>query len=252
MEEFDLLTEKMRGKVRFLYFHLMGEPFLHPDLPEFITLARDKGFIPVLTTNGTLLSRAKGVIEAKPHKIQISLHSHEGNGKDNPQQYIKEVMDFTVRAAEAGIVVVLRLWNQGGYDRNNDLLHELVAERFPRPWDERHYGWRVAKNVYLEYARMFEWPDNERKENTEKEAFCYALRNQFGVLVDGTVVPCCLDHAGDIPLGNLFEQQLDEIMASPRARAIYDGFTRHVAVEPLCRRCGYAAVIKKLLVRGKE
>ena len=134
----------------------------------------------------------------------------------------------------------------------NDLLHELVAERFPRPWDERHYGWRVAKNVYLEYARMFEWPDSEHKENEEKEAFCYALRNQFGVLVDGTVVPCCLDHAGDIPLGNLFEQQLDEILASPRARAIYDGFTRHVAVEPLCRRCGYSAVIRKLLVRGKE
>ncbi len=250
--EFDALTDKMRGKVRFLYFHLMGEPFLHPDLPQFITMARDKGFIPVLTTNGTLLSRAKGVIEAAPHKVQISLHSHEGNGKDNPQQYIKEVMDFTVRAAEAGVVVVLRLWNQGGCDSNNDLLHELIAECFPRPWDERHYGWRVAKNVYLEYARTFEWPDSEREENKAEEAFCYALRNQVGVLVDGTVVPCCLDHAGAIPLGNLFEQSFDEVIASPRARAIYDGFTRHVAVEPLCRRCGYAAVIKKLLVRGKE
>ena len=206
LEEFDALTEKMRGKIRFLYFHLMGEPFLHPLLPQFITMARDKGFIPVLTTNGTLLSRAKGVIEALPHKVQISLHSHEGNGKDSPEQYIKEVMDFTVRAAEAGIVVVLRLWNQGGYDSQNDLLHELIAERFPRPWDERHYGWRVAKNVYLEYARIFEWPDGEREENKEKEAFCYALRNQIGVLVDGTVVPCCLDHAGAIPLGNLFEQ----------------------------------------------
>ena len=73
LEEFDALTEKMRGKVRFLYFHLMGEPFLHPLLPQFICMARDKGFIPVLTTNGTLLSRAQGVIEAKPHKIQISL-----------------------------------------------------------------------------------------------------------------------------------------------------------------------------------
>ena len=252
IEEFDALTEKMRGKVRFLYFHLMGEPFLHPNLPQFITMARNKGFIPVLTTNGTLLARAQGVIEAAPHKVQISLHSHEGNGKENPEQYIKEVMDFTERASQAGVVVVLRLWNQGGYDTQNDLLHELIAERFPRPWDERHYGWRVAKNVYLEYARIFEWPDGERNENEEKEAFCYALRNQIGVLVDGTVVPCCLDHAGAIPLGNLFEQSLDEVISSPRARAIYDGFTRHVAVEPLCRRCGYAAVIKKLLVRGKE
>jgi radical SAM protein with 4Fe4S-binding SPASM domain len=65
------------------------------------------------------------------------------------------------------------------------------------------------------------------------------------VLVDGTVVPCCLDHDGDIPLGNLFQQSLSEILASPRARALYDGFSHHMASEPLCRRCGYAAVAKR-------
>ena len=97
---------------------------------------------------------------------------------------------------------------------------------------------------------MFEWPDSERPENEEKVTFCYALRNQIGVLVDGTVVPCCLDHNGDIALGNLFDQPLDEILASTRARAIYDGFTRHEAVEPLCRRCGCATVMKKMLRNG--
>jgi radical SAM protein with 4Fe4S-binding SPASM domain len=71
------------------------------------------------------------------------------------------------------------------------------------------------------------------------------LRNQIGVLVDGTVVPCCLDHNGELSLGNLFELPLDEILASPRARAIFEGFSRHEAVEPLCRRCGYANVTKK-------
>ena len=71
------------------------------------------------------------------------------------------------------------------------------------------------------------------------------------MLVDGTVVPCCLDSAGVLDLGNLFQQNLDEVLASPRARAIYDGFTRHKAVEPLCRRCGYAAVINKLPGNGE-
>ena len=63
--------------------------------------------------------------------------------------------------------------------------------------------------------------------------FCYALRNQIGVLVDGTVVPCCLDHNGDMDF------------ASPRAHAIYQGFTNHTATEPLCQRCGYSAVSKR-------
>ena len=55
-----------------------------------------------------------------------------------------------------------------------------------------------------------------------------------------SVVPCCLDHEGDIALGNLFEQSLEEILDSPRARAVYEGFRNRRASEELCRKCGYA------------
>ena len=92
---------------------------------------------------------------------------------------------------------------------------------------------------------MFEWPDLEHAAYAEDDVFCYALRNQIGVLVDGTVVPCCLDHNGDLSLGNLYEQSLEHILASPRAQALYQGFTHHTAVEPLCQRCGYSAVSKQ-------
>lgn len=244
-DEFETLTDRLQGEVRFLYFHLMGEPLLHPYLPTFIVKAREKGFIPIITTNGTLLGRAEEVIEAKPHKIQISLHSHEGNGKTDPQQYIAEVMQFAKRAAAEGIVVVLRLWNEGGYDSENTEIERLMAEHQPQPWTERYDGWRLAENLYLEYDKMFEWPDEDKDDYGEDEVFCYALRNQIGVLVDGSVVPCCLDHDGSITLGNLFEQPLNEILSSPRAQAMYDGFSRHRATEPLCRRCGYAAVTKR-------
>ena len=245
LQELDCLTDRLRGEVKFLYFHLMGEPLLNRHLPQFIVTAREKGFIPVLTTNGTLLDKAQDVIEALPHKVQISLHSHEGNGKENYAEYINGVMRFAKEAASRGTIIVLRLWNQGGYDTANAQLVELLEQHMPRPWVERHDGWRMADNIYLEYDRMFEWPDSEGEECVCEEAFCYALRNQIGVLADGTVVPCCLDHNGDIPLGNLFEQPLDEILSSPRARAMYDGFTRHEAVEPLCRRCGYMSVTKR-------
>ncbi len=244
-EEFDALTNRLQGEIQFLYFHLMGEPFLHPLLPSFIETARAKGFVPVLTTNGTLLSRAEGVIEAQPYKIQISLHSHEGNSKENATDYINNVMQFAIKAAAHGTIIVLRFWNQGGYESTNEELINLIARHIPTPWKEQSNGWKVTDNIFLEYDKMFEWPDTARPEYAEEEQFCYALRNQIGVLVDGTVVPCCLDHAGDIALGNLFHTPLQEILSSPRAKAIYDGFTRHTAVEPLCRRCGYAAVTKR-------
>ena len=154
-------------------------------------------------------------------------------------------MRFAVEAAEKGVIMVLRLWNQGGYDKENERLLGMVADFLPRPWTQCKNGWRLADNIFIEYGRMFEWPEDGKSENGTEDAFCYALRNQIGVLVDGTVVPCCLDHDGDIALGNLFQQPLEEILASPRARAIYDGFTRHEAVESLCRRCGYMSVTKR-------
>lgn len=99
LDEFDALTSRLEGKVKFLYFHLMGEPFLHPLLPQFVLMARHKGFVPIITTNGTLLSRRADLLDALPHKIQISLHSHEGNAKENLAGYVYEVMAFSLEAA---------------------------------------------------------------------------------------------------------------------------------------------------------
>ena len=73
-----------------------------------------------------------------------------------------------------------------------------------------------------------------------EQVFCYGLRDQLGILCDGTVVPCCLDHEGDLALGNLFHQNMEEILTTPRAVSIYEGFSRRKAAESLCRRCGYA------------
>lgn len=245
LDEFDTLTTHLQGKVKFLYFHLMGEPFLHPLLPQFMLMAREKGFIPVVTTNGTLLSQRADLLDALPHKLQISLHSHVGNGKENIAQYINEVMTFATEAAHRGCIVVLRLWNEGGHNHMNEAILSLIAQHQPEPWVPRADGWKLTENLFLENDNMFEWPDLEHAAYTEDNVFCYALRNQIGVLVDGTVVPCCLDHNGDLSLGNLYEQSLEHILASPRAQALYQGFTHHTAVEPLCQRCGYSAVSKQ-------
>ena len=73
-----------------------------------------------------------------------------------------------------------------------------------------------------------------------EEFFCYGLRDHFGILADGTVVPCCLDSDGVIALGNIFKEDIDTILSSPRAKAISEGFSHRKASEELCKRCQYA------------
>ncbi len=240
-EEFVLLLDKLAPWTDFLYFHLMGEPLTHPRLVRFLELAGERGFRVVLTTNGTLLPRRQEELLAAPalHKVNISLHAFEANDLHIPfEEYLRGCMDFG-RAARGNKLVVYRLWNAGGADRRNGEIFKAMEERFPKPWAQERKGIRLGERVYLERGEKFDWPELTAPDNGAR-VFCYGLRDQLGVLCDGTVVPCCLDHEGNIPLGNLFEQELAEILASPRAEAVVRGFDSGTAAEPLCRRCGFA------------
>ncbi len=240
-EEFSLLAPKLRPYAEFLYFHLMGEPLCHPQLKEFLDIAHGNGFRVILTTNGTLLPRQQALLLSSPalHKVNISLHAFEANDLSVPfERYLADCFAFG-QAAKGGPIVVYRLWNHGGADRRNNEILESLRLAFPEPWITQRQGIRLADRTYLEYGDKFDWPDLQA-EDGGKKVFCYGLRDQLGVLCDGTVVPCCLDHEGDLTLGNLFRQELSDILESPRAKAIYDGFSRKQASEDLCRRCGYA------------
>ncbi len=240
-EEFAALAPKLRPYTYFLYFHLMGEPLCHPQLGEFLEIAHRCGFRVILTTNGTLLARQQALLLNAPalHKINISLHAFEANDLAVPfEQYLADCLAFG-QAAKGEKLVVYRLWNQGGADQKNQEILAALHTAFPEFWVTEPRGTRLASRTYLEYGDKFDWPDLQAPEGSSR-VFCYGLRDQLGVLCDGTVVPCCLDHEGDLALGNIFRQDMEEILSSPRAKTIYDGFSRMEAAEPLCRRCGFA------------
>ena len=240
VEEFRALAGKLRGHTDYLYFHLLGEPLLHPELGELLRITGELDFFCMITTNGTLLPLRGEILLAaqRLRKVSISLQSFEANPGGELENYLRGCLDFAERAAARGVFCELRLWNRGGLETLNPAIRVRIEDRFPLPWEESRNGWKLAERIWLDPGERFDWPDLDAPDRGER-CFCYGLRNQIGVLCDGTVVPCCLDHEGDIPLGNLFTQELDEILASPRARAIYEGFSQRRAVEELCRRCGY-------------
>ena len=240
-EEFSEMLPKLRPWSDYLYFHLMGEPLCHPHLEQFLHLAGEYGFKVILTTNGTLLHRHQEMLLHAPslHKVNISLHAFEANELSMPfSEYLHQCFSFG-RALEGKKLVVYRLWNQGGADEKNAEILNTMKTYFSTAWQEERRGFRIGERVYLEYGDKFDWPDLNAKDDGE-HVFCYGLRDQIGILCDGTVVPCCLDHEGDIALGNLHQESLEDILEKPRSQEIYLGFQRKKAVEELCRKCGYA------------
>lgn len=247
--EFETVLDRLSGHVEYIYLHVMGEPLLHPQLREFLHAAEERGMKICITTNGTLLSRQSETLlsAGNLHKISVSLHSFEGNerARSGEKQYLEEVWQFADEAAKKGVIVALRLWNEGGLEKLNAGIVKFLRDKLGTvEWPEKRSGsFLLRDHLYLERAKKFDWPDREANEVPTQ--FCYGLRDQLGVLADGTVVPCCLDHEGDIALGNLFEQTLDEVMESPRAKALVDGFSNRCPTEELCRRCGYATRFNK-------
>ncbi len=239
-EEFTVILDKLKYHTEYIYYHLMGEPLTHPELPEFIKTAGKMGYKSIITTNGTLLQKRKTeLLSAGIHKVNISLHSFENGTPDAHKRYVYELADFAKAASEQGIIVVFRLWNKGCDDGKNDISLQLLKQNISGEWFPNNRGVKIRGKIYLEWGERFEWPDINADIKGEK-FFCYGLKDQFGILCDGTVVPCCLDSDGVINLGNIFNDDIESILTSERAVDIAEGFKCGKASEELCRKCGYA------------
>lgn len=249
VSEFHTICQKLKPFTNYLLLHVMGEPLLHPALDTLLSVADSYGFQVGITTNGTLLP-AKGemLLRHHPviHRVSISLHSLEGNEASRfiMGTYLQNCISFAKQAAGNGIYTVFRLWNldseqKAGANRDNALIEATLQEAFPGNWDKRYSGYRIAQNIFLEYAGIFTWPGESEAEETQ-EGRCHGAIDQLAVLADGTVVPCCLDSEGAIPLGNLFTQSMEEIVSSPRLITMCENFRKGKFTEALCKKCTYA------------
>lgn len=257
-EEFTYILNEVKPFTEHIYFHLMGEPLLNEDIEYFFDESRNKGLHVNLTTNGTLLSKVGDkLIKAKSlRQVNISLHSFEANKKTvELEEYLDSVTDFIIKAREnSDIICAIRLWNmdnddlKGENNLNKDIL-KILEDKLKLDFSlseklQESNRIKLKDKVYLNMAEKFQWPDI-KIDSLGENVFCHGLRNQIGILVDGTVVPCCLDSEGNLALGNIFERPLKEVLTGDRATNIYNGFSRRVAVESLCKKCGYATRFKK-------
>lgn len=243
--EFSDVLQKIDGYTEYIYFHLLGEPLCHPELKTFLELAHQRGFKVIITTNGTLIDRCANLLLESPavHKIVFSLHSFEANDCSTPfESYLDSCFAFA-KQAEGIKIIALRLWNNGGEDKQNPAILKRLETFFKKPWADSRGGMTVGDKVFLQFGDKFDWPDMTAAE-TDGDLFCYGLRDQLGILADGSVVPCCLDSNGDITLGNVFQSDLEAIITSKRATDLYNGFSGRRATEELCRKCGYARRFK--------
>jgi len=246
--EFKLIVDKIRPFTNYIYLHVLGEPLLHPQLDEILTIAGDSGLYINITTNGSLLERKKEILlRHSIRQINISLHDAEENiPKDKWNEYLQSSLDFATEQAE-NTYICLRLWNTTNKKSAefNALCFEKMGVAFNLSSEFLHQettgnGLKLSDHIFLQRSPRFEWPDETHIGEQIKKT-CYALRDHIAILSDGQVVPCCLDADANMKLGDIFTENLADILDTRRAKDIKLGFEQHKVVEPICATCGFSS-----------
>jgi len=251
LELFRKTVKQVAPLTDLICFHLMGDPLVHPQLAKMVEICDKYEANIFLVTNGVLMRPEKFdlMLHKRFYQINFSLHSFFDNfpGKD-PTNYLERIFTFTEKALamRPELYLNFRLWNLndplGSKTPNTEMLRRL-CERFefsaPTHLDVRQKkSINIKQRLYLHFDTEFIWPSIDLPV-LGTQGRCYGLSSHFGVLVDGTVVPCCLDKEGAIALGSVHDKPILDILGTRRAQEIIKGFQRKQLVEKLCQRCQY-------------
>ena len=253
LENFEKVIKQIHKHTKLVALHVKGEPLLHSDLEQIFKILEKYNLKTNITTNGTLINKNIEIIKkAKSvRQINFSLHSMMQN-ENLDNKYLTNIFKNTEELNN--IIISYRLWNLKTIKENN--INNSIIKEIEEYYNIKNLKQQLAENefikvkenVFINQDIEFEWPDINKKTIIEKGR-CLALKDQIAILVDGTVVPCCLDNNGDIPLGNIFEETLEGILNKEKSTIIKNNFENGVVTCKLCKTCGF---LKRLESKRKK
>lgn len=241
IEEFNEVINKIKDYTKTIYLHLKGEPLLHSQLDEILTLCDRNSINVKITTNGTLLKNKLNILKNHHIKqINVSLHS-----ENNYPNYFSDVFNCCDELSK-NINIVYRIWvlNNLELDKISTMIVEKIINHYKLSTNmvdkiKNDKNIKIKDNIYLDKDNEFIWPNETVDNINEDSGYCLGTKTHIGILSDGTVVPCCLDSDGIINLGNIFESKLEDIINSKLFKEINEGFKNNKVICDLCKNCNY-------------
>lgn len=232
VENFKKVLDSIKGYTDYIYLHVLGEPLLHPNINELINIA-SKDFYVNITTNGYLIELIKD--NKNIRQLNISLHSYKGLKNEDLDKYLDTIFTVTDILKEHTFISY-RLWTNSSYRKH---IIDKINKKYNTNIDYKDIknNSTISKNIFISTHDEFVWP-NDAKESTYQGS-CYALKDHIGILVDGTVIPCCLDSEGTISLGNIYNDTLSDIIKSERYQNMLNNFKNNCRTEELCQKCNF-------------
>ncbi|WP_145980449.1 radical SAM/SPASM domain-containing protein [Helicobacter mustelae] len=234
---FEKILSQIQGKTKLVSLHVLGDPCKHTDLSSYLDLLTKYALRADIVTSGYYLCQEL-LFEPCIHQVAFSLDAGLDPKNPHKKDYLAKILEFCAlhQMRQSKIFLNLRLQDR--------LLNPAVLEQIVRFFGvqikEPHvYGrYKLREYIFLVITKSFTWADMSLKKSCDSRR-CHAIKEQIAILANGIVVPCCIDAAGVIALGDVNVQSLQEIYHSPRSVAIKEGFEKGIAIEELCKKCNF-------------
>lgn len=239
---FRSLVDQAKGSAELLYISGgLGEPLLHPRLGEMIAYCRSSGVRVGVSTNATLLDRAKAemLLANPPNILLLSL---DGATKETHEKVrIGSVFEKTMANVEGFLAAKTARGSKEPYTIAQMVYieeNEHEAEAFREKWRRNPAVDDVRMKRFLKLQGASYVPREQEAFERPAERSCILPWRQVSIAWDGKMSLCCRDLDFRHPVGSLAERPLAELWNS----AAMTGGRKLLAAGkkaqiPLCKDC---------------
>lgn len=240
VSEFSHIVNQVKKYTDYIYLHVKGEPLLNPNLDLFLDICDSNKLKVNITTNGTLLKKNYEILRKHNclRQINVSLHS-----ENDDEDYLNNVFDVCSKLSDT-TYISYRFWtlkNNVLDKKSTEVVDEIISyynlstDVVEKLYNDKQV--KICDNTYVNKDNLFEWPNLNNKKLSD--GYCHGTIDHVAILVDGTVVPCCLDGEGIVNLGNVFSTDFVDILKSDRFIFMVDGFKNNICCEEFCKKCRF-------------
>ena len=240
LSEFELVINKIKRYTDYIYLHVKGEPLLYDNLDSLLSICDNTNIKVNITTNGVFLKEKLSVLMNHfcIRQINISLHS-----ENNKKNYFLDVFS-SGKILSTKMFISYRIWDLKEYKLNKkstEIVNKIIEFYNLSPvivdklYNDKNI--KIASNTFVNKENIFTWPDVDN--DILVDGFCYGLKTHIAILSNGDIVPCCLDANGEIKLGNIFEDSLDDVLNGDIYKSLLKSFKDNKALHPLCKSCNF-------------
>ena len=108
--------------------------------------------------------------------------------------------------------------------------------------DTNEVSYNLQQGLRLQFWKAFTFANSRVNEDyklepQKKTQYCSHPFTDFGVLWNGDVTLCCLDHDGTLEAGNVRNNSIEEVLKNPSSRKLRASMYSLEELHPTCQKC---------------